>query len=447
MVTTEHPRRTDTVAVLPWNTIDDQPYEPSAEQRAFHEATERYKLFGGSVGPGKTTALAIEALYLSWDHPNNEGVMGRYRFNDLRETLYTEVLKWCPPELIAHHNRSEHWLQLTNGSVIRFKELADPSGLKGPNLGWFAIDQAEEVPYESFYWLQSRLRLPHCDPYYGLLTANPEPGWVKEMFVSQQLSDHVFISALPQSNRHLPADYFDRLRERWPESVVRRLLLGQWDVVENAIYPQLDRAVHLQPLPDGLRFDSAALGVDVGDVHPSAVVAVTRDSLGRYWVRECWTEVGGDYSNLWAAIERMRSRYSVPWHNVRVDPMLKGWEKLTMVTRADASPGSRKNRIEIVTALLNGRPRRILGGTAAQPALFLDRGGAGVDKLFAEMTTYRWQPRETDYMKDLQPVRKDDDRVAALEYAIEALEQPQAIPPRAFWQTPRRQQQREFRPA
>ncbi|GAG93842.1 unnamed protein product, partial [marine sediment metagenome] len=50
-----------------------------------------------------------------------------------------------------------------------------------PELGWFGIDQAEQITERQFLLLDGRLRLvlPGIK-YYALLTANPEPGWLRD---------------------------------------------------------------------------------------------------------------------------------------------------------------------------------------------------------------------------------------------------------------------------
>ena len=77
---------------------------------------------------------------------------------------------------------------------------------------------------------------------------------------------------------------------------------------------------------------------------------------------------------------------------------------------AKSGAGSRKGRIERVRGLLD------------TDALRFDVYGPGVQELWDEMQMYRYEVRETDTIIEDVVVRKDDDRVAALEYAVESIQ-------------------------
>lgn len=178
----------------------------------------------------------------------------------------------------------------------------------------------------------------------------------------------------------------------------------------NAIYPQLDRNKHVLPMRKDIGFEDGAIGVDYGTVHPSAVVAVSRDSTGRYWVRACWAENGGDVDALAYAVAQQSDDYGIKRHRVRIDPNQRGLADKFRWNAALLGDGSRANRIGLLTRLLNS------GG------IFFDVAGPGISELFAEMRAYHWEKQENATQEKWVPVRKNDDRVAALEYAIEELE-------------------------
>jgi hypothetical protein len=58
----------------------------------------------------------------------------------------------------------------------------------------------------------------------------------------------------------------------------------------------------------------------------------------------------------------------------------------------------------------------------ANDALRFDLGGEGVKDLFDEALDYKWLHKDTENIEKYIVDRHNDDRVAAMEYAIEALE-------------------------
>jgi phage terminase large subunit len=187
----------------------------------------------------------------------------------------------------------------------------------------------------------------------------------------------------------------------------QRLIDGLWVGMENAIYDILDPSIHLRKLPDPVAWQTGAMGTDYGRVHLSAVCAVQRDTTGIYWVRDGWAETGGNLQQIKDAVNSLRSRFRIS--RGRCDPIQEVLAQELGFSVAKGSAGSRKARIELVYDLL------------AKGQLYFDSSSQFVRDLFDEMLAYRWEIHENDTNKEKVPVRKDDDRVAALEYAIEEL--------------------------
>ena len=211
-------------------------YNPTPTQVIAHKAPNRYKLFGGAMGGGKTRWLCEEGKDLSLQYPGNRGVMCRYHLSDFKNSTLKCIEECFPPEIIVNHNLAEHTITLINGSEIIYmgmSEAENVSKLKSMELGWFAMDEASEIPKENFLLFQSRLRKRMNDgtfpPFFGLLASNPADCWLKDMFVYQKNKDYAFIPSLPKDNPYLPGDYEARLRESYPEDWVRIFLEGSWD--------------------------------------------------------------------------------------------------------------------------------------------------------------------------------------------------------------------------
>lgn len=206
-------------------------------------ASERYVLYGGAVGGAKSAWLAAEAILMSVKVPGNVGYLCRYELSSLKKTTLVEVDKFLDPNLLEIHHKTEHYYKFKNGSYLYYGGLGDDkhgiTRITSLNLGWFAIDQAEETSETHFNWLKTRLRLQipgYKFPLRGLLTANPAPGWVRDIFIEQTLEDHRFIPARISDNPYLPDDYEDQLRKTLPDEMVKMLVEGNWDVDAGSNY-------------------------------------------------------------------------------------------------------------------------------------------------------------------------------------------------------------------
>ncbi len=256
-------------------------YEPHERQREAHRAKERFIGYGGAMGGGKTRWGCEEGLALSLEFPHNFGVICRQSGPALRmstmESFFSQTLvpgskMW--QAVGAEFNKGEGLLTLgVNGSKIWFTGLdADNTErIKSLELGWFFIDEATEVSEAIFQMFITRLRRSGVSSRMrkGLISANPEAGWVKRRFVDQHLPDHRFVVALPADNPYLPEDYaslFETLPDRWR----RKYLLGSWDAASGLIYPSFDEKVHVVPWVEIPPHWKVVRGLDHGQRNPTA---------------------------------------------------------------------------------------------------------------------------------------------------------------------------------
>lgn len=263
-----------------------QSYVPTARQAEAHRRPERYVLFGGSMGGGKSMWLCAEGLQLSFDFAGNRGYLCRHENSVFRKTTLLTLLKLIPEAAIARHHMGDQYIEIVNGSRIYYGGLRPTQRekptdrLKSMELGWFGIDEASETEEAYFLLLMTRLRLKlRGIRYRGLLTSNPEPGWVRRRFVESKDEHHSFVPSLPRDNPHLPPDYESNLRKLLPDDLVERYMNGNWDVIEagaNRVYPYaLVREAMARELEPGRPVE---FGVDVGGGGPEGdeSVVVTR---------------------------------------------------------------------------------------------------------------------------------------------------------------------------
>lgn len=220
----------------------------------------------------------------------------------MRQTTIAMFLQLVPPEMIETHNSQMGLIRYKReygGSQIMYSDLKETRYLKNMTLGWFWIDQAEEIDKDRFDLLVTRLRktTPLYDDYdryfataptYGLLTFNPEG------------SDHFLYTYFHEKSPERKPNYklymastFDSLAakfisQEYVENMLRvfganeqqkkRYLEGAWDIFEGRVYPAFDPAIHgldryqIQP------YHKCYESIDHGSTNPTAV---------GWWI---WTE-------------------------------------------------------------------------------------------------------------------------------------------------------------
>ena len=227
-------------------------------------------LYGGAAGGGKSVLGCIWQVYRRTKYPGTRGLIGRSKLSNLKEstlvTLFDVLSKMqYKAGIDFKYNAQDHFILFVNGSKIILKDLfAYPSDPDFQSLGSTEytdvfIDEATEISLKAYDIVRSRIRYKLNQN--GLIpkiyiTGNPQPGWVKNRFVSNEQgrislkANQSFIAANVFDN---PDPEFVRLYEKQLNDLDSdydraRLLYGDWDAqreVTNPFATQYDEKIHV----------------------------------------------------------------------------------------------------------------------------------------------------------------------------------------------------------
>lgn len=201
-------------------------YKPKPKQYLAHKNRAKYLLFGGAMGGGKSWWLCAEAIKQAMKYNGNRLVIVRKELSVLRKTTLVTFFSICPKEIIKNFNQTSMEITFINGSVLTFIDAnisKDPllQKIKGLEIGWFGIDEANEVSMDVYNLLKTRLRwiLPNKQKpqYEHRLTSNPEACWLITNSIQSNNNDEVYIQGLTSDNFDENSKYIINLKQSFTE--------------------------------------------------------------------------------------------------------------------------------------------------------------------------------------------------------------------------------------
>lgn len=275
-------------------------YAPIPVHAAFHESTAYERFLFGAFGSGKTWAIAAEAIAWCLEIPGIRGMICRATVPALRDSTEKEVITLLPAELYAlcEIKRTGGHIEsiiFPNGSEMLFRSLDDWNKLRSMNLGFFVVDEADEIDEESYEGMLSRVRqreptamaqaagAPEITRRGIWLASNPAGRnwlWRRSVNPVTRQDQTEYFTSTSFDNPYLPPEFIESLL-RYPKQWVRRYVLCQFDDFAGQIYESWNWDEHV--LKNKLNIHGTPvywMGMDPGTRSPTAGLWVVIDSDG-----------------------------------------------------------------------------------------------------------------------------------------------------------------------
>ena len=261
-----------------------QQFEPLPKQKLFLYHIEdnefaKFIWYCGGFGSGKSYIGAQAVIRHAMQNPNGRTLIARQTLVDLKATTLKTFFEVCDPRLIKKYNKTENLITFINGHEVYTWGLDDIEKLKSLEIGFFWIDEVNEVSEFTFNVLKGRLRNKHHKVRKGILTSNSEgKNWTYKQFVlgrgiksKADLDKYWIIKAPSDENTFLPEDYIELLNS-YVGDLHARYVRASFNVFEGQIFPDFIREIHvIKPfaIPDTWKIVG---GIDHGERNPSTFV-------------------------------------------------------------------------------------------------------------------------------------------------------------------------------
>lgn len=447
-------------------------FEKHRKQERFVFSKKPRVAYVGAIRSGKTKGAIARLLWLCDLYPGSQFLVGRKDFTDLYTTTLKDLFAmvtarngtdWrTPGPAVVKYDGEFHNLYLrTKGdpSVLHFRHLKEITKQLGDETTGYFIDQAEEIDEELYghiisrttYWNAERAerftkRYGYIPRKFEILTANPDPGWIKGLLLEQEETDprdkwEVFESDIEDNRANLPPGYIEEMERKHDKSWVNRWLRGSWEIKGGQIYEEFNEDLHgieEFPLPPHWpRF----LSLDWGLNHPCSAHWGAVSEYGILYIYDELFVRGKLVSEVAAQLKAKTAH-----HSARPMADLQGGLLVAMDPSTNQHHGivNRSVMSEFMEHGIYGRNANndvIAGINKVKERLHHDASKRPVVKpsmyifkkrcpeLIKGLKSYAWRPPNQQGIFTEQPVKKDDDAADDLRYLVMSVLETISMPP------------------
>jgi predicted phage terminase large subunit-like protein len=201
-------------------------------------------------------------------------------------TLLTFLELTRAGNVLRSFNKADMEAVLVNNTRILFRSADDPDRLRGPNLGWFFIDEGALCTQDTWLILLARLREA---PGRAWICTTPRGyDWLYETFVKTESPDYVVVKSSTRDNVFLPESFVERLQSQYTHQWQQQEIEGEFCELEGTLFKRQWFQI-VEHAPEGLKWsrywDLAASTKTAADFSASARVALDKDS-GDVFIRD-----------------------------------------------------------------------------------------------------------------------------------------------------------------
>lgn len=302
--------------------------ELSNPQLKFYHAEEKYTLYCGGLGSGKTFVGALWVIKMALKYPGVAGIITANTVSQLKKATLVALFGLLQEFQIPYEYKSQDGIVIINGTPVYCLSMERYDAMRGIEVGWAWSDECAFYNEEAFHVLQGRIR-NRKGPCQWKGTTTPNGfNWLYGHFVEKPLKNSTVIFGSSLDNVvNLGEEYVDSLRSMYDTRLSAQEIDGQFvNLNSGKVYYAFDRRYHSKTT----RHNGHTLFVGLDfNVHPLCGVFCVAKEGQIHVVDELFLED----SNTFKASKEIINRY--PLGKIKVVPDETGSRRKTSSNSTD----------------------------------------------------------------------------------------------------------------
>lgn len=245
-------------------------------QYRFIKSRAKEVCYSGGYGSGKSRILCYMAIREAVNKGATVLIVRKTMTSLKKSTLLTLIGDdGVLPKGCYNYNKQDAVISLNGGGQIILAGMDDYARIRSMNLSLICIDEVSELNETEYIELLYRLR---SDVGSRQLVSATNPAtkshFLWKRFFKTPSPNREVIQACSLENHHLPVDYIESLKQM---DGIRyaKFVKGEWVSLENSIYENFNRDLHVKPLLK-TSYDEYYMGGDIGYRDPTCLLVIGR---------------------------------------------------------------------------------------------------------------------------------------------------------------------------
>lgn len=216
------------------------------EQKDFMLESKIQSMFVAGYGSGKSHAGTLKTILRKIQHPAKKVAYYLPHYGLVRDIAFDKFPTLLDELGLKYTlNKSDKELHIENYGSIIFRSMDNPDTIVGYETAYALIDEADILPMDKMEKVYQKILGRNRAIPNAMVDAVSTPEGFKWLYTEAQKGHFRVIRAKTTSNKFLPEDYIDSLKEQYPPNLLKAYLDGEFiNLTSGTVYSYFERDKH-----------------------------------------------------------------------------------------------------------------------------------------------------------------------------------------------------------